>query len=157
VYRGVLQRRGRQFPLFLYLGAIALLAALFTRSLLAQAQADGMPVAAPVPGYPRGAGRQSSGGGAGELAATLLATPWPLPRMDFSGGIPPEARTLVVTPTLLASAANVEDLVEALEVRFWPSGRQPALWPVDRFSGCGEETLPEDAALVRLARNGSRR
>ena len=38
--------------------------------------------------------------------------------MDFSEGIPPESRTLVVVPTMLASAQNVEDLLEALEVRF---------------------------------------
>ena len=38
--------------------------------------------------------------------------------MDFSGGIPPESRTLVVVPTMLTSAQNIEDLVEALEVRF---------------------------------------
>ena len=50
--------------------------------------------------------------------ATLLASPHPLPRMDFSQGIPPESRTLVVVPTMLTSAQNIEDLVEALEVRF---------------------------------------
>ena len=38
--------------------------------------------------------------------------------MDFSAGIAAEARTLVVVPTMLTSARNVEDLVEALEVRF---------------------------------------
>ena len=50
--------------------------------------------------------------------ATLLVTPHPLPRMDFSEGIPPESRTLVVVPTMLTSAQNIEDLIEALEVRF---------------------------------------
>ena len=49
---------------------------------------------------------------------TLLVTPHMLPRMDFSEGIPPECRTLVVVPTMLTSAGNVEELVEALEVRF---------------------------------------
>ena len=50
--------------------------------------------------------------------ATLLVDAAVLPRMDFSAGIPPESRTLVVVPTMLSSAGNVEDLVEALEVRF---------------------------------------
>ena len=49
---------------------------------------------------------------------TLLVTPRPLPRMDFSPGIPPSARTLVVVPTMLTSAQGIDDLVEALEVRF---------------------------------------
>ena len=50
--------------------------------------------------------------------ATLLVTPRPLPRMDFSEGIPPQSRTLVVVPTMLTSAESIENLVEALEVRF---------------------------------------
>ena len=50
--------------------------------------------------------------------ATLLARPHLLPRMDFSDGIPPESRTLVVIPTMITSARSIEDLVEALEVRF---------------------------------------
>ena len=50
--------------------------------------------------------------------ATLLSTPHPLPRMDYSEGVPANARTLVVTPTLLFSTRNVDELCEALEVRF---------------------------------------
>ncbi len=50
--------------------------------------------------------------------ATLLAPPHALPRMDFSAGIPPESRALVVIPIMLTSPGNVESLVEALEVRF---------------------------------------
>ena len=50
--------------------------------------------------------------------ATLLSTPHPLPRMDYPSGIPAAARTLVVTPTLLFSTRNVDELCEALEVRF---------------------------------------
>jgi cyclic beta-1,2-glucan synthetase len=50
--------------------------------------------------------------------ATLLASPHPLPRMDFSAGIPPQYRTLVVVPTMLTSTRNIESLIEALEVRF---------------------------------------
>ena len=47
-----------------------------------------------------------------------LATPSALPKMDLSEGIPAASRTLVVVPTLITSAQNVERLVEALEVRF---------------------------------------
>ena len=50
--------------------------------------------------------------------ATALAAPEPLPRMDFSDGIPPPSRTLVVVPAMLTGAAHIERLVEALEVRF---------------------------------------
>src|SRR5205085_12302183 len=49
---------------------------------------------------------------------TLLSSPKLLPRMDFSFGIPRSSRTLVVVPTMLGSERGVDDLVEALEVRF---------------------------------------
>lgn len=50
--------------------------------------------------------------------ATLLTVPKALPRMDFSFGIPRASRTLVVVPTMLDSEWGIEELVEALEVRF---------------------------------------
>ncbi|MDH4288593.1 MAG: cyclic beta 1-2 glucan synthetase, partial [Aquincola sp.] len=51
-------------------------------------------------------------------AAGLLVAPQMLPRMDYSFGIAPASRTLVVVPTLLGSQQGVEDLAEQLEVRF---------------------------------------
>ena len=50
--------------------------------------------------------------------ATMLAIPQPLPRMDFSAGIPAEASALVVVPTMLYSTGNIDTLCEALEVRY---------------------------------------
>ncbi len=50
--------------------------------------------------------------------STLLITPQLLPRMDYSQGLPPENPTLVVVPSLLSSKRNVEQLLDALEVRF---------------------------------------
>jgi cellobiose phosphorylase len=84
--------------------------------------------------------------------ATLLAMPLPLPRMDFSRGVPAEVRTLVVVPTMLTSASNVEDLVEALEVRFL-ANRDDNLYfgLLTDFLDAAEETLPEDKPLLQLA------
>ena len=86
------------------------------------------------------------------LLATLLVTPHSLPRMDFSAGIAAEARTLVVVPTMLTSARNVEDLVDALEVRFL-ANRDPHLHfgLLTDFPDAPEESLPEDEPLLRLA------
>ena len=50
--------------------------------------------------------------------SSLLVTPHSLPRMDFAKGIPPEFRTLVVVPTILANESEVSRLIEALEVKF---------------------------------------
>ena len=84
--------------------------------------------------------------------ATLLATPHLLPRMDFSGGIPPESRTLAVVPTMLTSAQNIEDLIEALEVRFLANRDENLHFGLlTDFRDAHEETLPEDEPLLRLA------
>ena len=83
---------------------------------------------------------------------TLLATPHLLPRMDFSGGIPPESRALAVIPTMLTSAQNIEDLVEALEVRFLANRDEHLHFGLlTDFRDAPEETLPEDEPLLRLA------
>ena len=43
--------------------------------------------------------------------ATIIVKPRGLPRMDFSKGIPPDCRTLVVVPTLLSRPSGVETLL----------------------------------------------
>ncbi|WP_079217757.1 GH36-type glycosyl hydrolase domain-containing protein [Herbaspirillum robiniae] len=50
--------------------------------------------------------------------ASLLVTPVLLPRMDLATGIPPELATLAVVPCLMQTPSGVEELVDALEVRF---------------------------------------
>ncbi|NEW82973.1 MAG: cyclic beta 1-2 glucan synthetase, partial [Mariniphaga sp.] len=50
--------------------------------------------------------------------STIWVKPKLLPRMDFSKGIPAECRTLVVVPTMLSGMAYIEQLVEALEIRY---------------------------------------
>jgi cyclic beta-1,2-glucan synthetase len=52
------------------------------------------------------------------LMATRLVPPAPLPRMDFSDGIPSDARSMVAVPSLLYSSDNVAALCEAIEVRY---------------------------------------
>jgi hypothetical protein len=85
--------------------------------------------------------------------ATLLAVPHPLARMDFSKGIPSEFRTLVVVPTMIMSTENVEDLIEALEVRFLANRDDHLHFGLlTDFCDAMEETLPEDEPLLRLAR-----
>src|SRR3990172_9397196 len=87
------------------------------------------------------------------VAGSLLAKAHPLPRMDFSKGIPPELRTLVVIPTMLTSTQNIEDMIEALEVRFL-ANRDDSLHfaLLTDFRDAREEMLPEDGPLLLLAR-----
>lgn len=50
--------------------------------------------------------------------ALSLLTPQPLPKLDFSDGIPESCATLVTVPTLLLNEDQVRKVVDDLEVRF---------------------------------------
>ncbi len=149
------QGTGCRFPLPLYLGTIALLTLIFAGSLLAKAHAGGlhgwilMLIAILVVLCTSHLAIALV-----NWAATLLATPRPLPRLDFSRGIPPDCRTLVVVPTMLISAQNTEDLIEALEVRFLANRDEHLQFGLlTDFQDAREETLTEDETLLLLARN----
>ncbi|MDO8483323.1 MAG: protein ndvB, partial [Candidatus Limnocylindrales bacterium] len=117
----------------------------------------------------------SSGGGAagpGLLALAILALipasdlavalvnrivmhvldPMLLPRLELAGGVPSDLRTLVVMPTLLTSAADVEELVRRLEIHYLgnPDGdvRFALLsdWP-----DAPSESVPGDDELLATA------
>jgi len=149
-----LQRIGRRFPLLIYIGAIMLMAMIFTGSLLAKAHTDG------IHGWSLALVGTLSLLCASHLAValvnwmtTLLAAPHPLPKMDFSKGIPPESGALVVVPTMLVSTQNIEDLIEALEVRFLANQDDNLHFSLlTDFQDADEETTPEDEPLLRLAR-----
>ncbi|WP_147675760.1 glycoside hydrolase family 94 protein [Xanthomonas massiliensis] len=85
--------------------------------------------------------------------ATLLVAPRPLPRMDFSKGIPADARTLVAVPSMLASTQGVDELAEGLEVRFLANrDRHLHFALLTDFLDADAETLPADAPLLAHAR-----
>jgi cyclic beta-1,2-glucan synthetase len=79
--------------------------------------------------------------------------PAPLPRLDFSDGIPAAHRSLVVVPTLLTSTAGADALAEALEVRHLANrDRQLLFGLLTDFADAAQEHLPGDAALLAHAR-----
>ena len=85
--------------------------------------------------------------------STLLAMPQPLPKMDFSKGIPSESRTLVVIPAMLMNAQNIKELIESLEVRFLANRADKLHFSLlTDFQDSDKETQPEDEALLHLAR-----
>ena len=85
-------------------------------------------------------------------AATVLVAPQRRPRMDFSKGIAPDARTLVVVPCMLGSLAEVDSLVEALEVRFLANrDGQLHFALLSDFLDADQASLPADAALLEHA------
>src|SRR5262249_8347069 len=107
----LLRRIGRHFPLFFYLGPIIFITVALSAELISRAD-----------------GNRLSDWALGLIAivllictsqlavalvnwlATLLVTSRPLPKMDFSAGIPVESKTLVVVPSMIASPENVDHL-----------------------------------------------
>ena len=81
--------------------------------------------------------------------ATLRVGPRPLPKMDFSTGIPNEACTLVAIPTIITEINQVSKLVEDLEVRFL-ANRDPNLLfaLLTDLKDATSENLPNDEILV---------
>ena len=151
---GALQRMGRRFPLFLYLGTITLITLTFTGSLLAKTHGSGLhDWLLALTGILSLLCASHMAVALVNWLATLLAKPHVLPRMDFCEGIPPESRTLAVIPTMLTSAQNIEDLVEALEVRFLANRDENLHFGLlTDFRDAHAETMPEDELLLELAR-----
>jgi cyclic beta-1,2-glucan synthetase len=142
------------FPLIFYLGTIGLITAIFTGGLLGEAYSQGL----------RGSSMWLLGMLSflcvSQLAVALtnwltmrLVTPKPLPRMDFSKGIPSESTTLVVVPTMITGTENIEHLMNALEVRFLANRDENLFFGLlTDFRDAGLEKLPEDEPLLKLAR-----
>jgi cellobiose phosphorylase len=152
----VLRRFARRVPLLLYLGAIAAIAGILTTALTMMARGDGAPEAVLwILAIVLLLATSQLGLGMVNWIATLLVTPRPLPRMDFSRGLPSQSRTLVVVPTMLTGAESIESLVEALEVRFLANRDDNLHFGLlTDFPDAPTETLPADEALLQLARNG---
>jgi hypothetical protein len=140
-----------QAPLLVYLGAIALITILTSAVLLpAAGDANGWRFAIYVAAVVLATSQLSVA--LVNWLATLLVAPRALPRMDFSTAIPPTSRTLVVVPTFLTTIEGIDDLVEALEVRFL-ANRDSSLrfGLLTDFPDADAEVLPTDDTLLRHA------
>ncbi len=85
--------------------------------------------------------------------ATMTVEPRAIMRLDFSGGIPDDCRTLVAVPTMLTDADAVRDMADKLEVRYLANRKDNLGFAlVTDFPDADAETLPEDAAFLELAR-----
>ncbi|MDP1580876.1 MAG: glucoamylase family protein, partial [Candidatus Didemnitutus sp.] len=155
-WRTVIARSIRRFPLSFYAGGIGALTLLATGGYVWQALLLG-----------------ATGGkliaftlvfllGASQLAvalinwlATLLIKPVLLPRLDYSTGLAPELRTMVVVPTMLTTTDAVDRLIETLEIHHL-SNRDAHLHfaLLTDFRDVPAKTQPEDESLLQRARAG---
>lgn len=143
-----------QTRLFLYLSAILTLTALTTWAALSLD--GGFALADWRSWFLASAGLLGFSALAVSLAnqtITLFLPPRSLPRLDFSQAIPDAQRTMVIVPTLLNATQDVDDLLEALEIRYL-GNRDPNLYfaLLTDFRDAQEQTLPGDAAVLAYAR-----
>lgn len=143
---------GRKFPLFSYLAPVFLITLAITAWLSYLAYADGLRIRMVI--FVAFISMISASQLALALVnwlATLLVPSKPLPKLDYSKGIPKGERTLVVVPTMLSSVSNVEDLAESLEVRFLANRDDNLCFALlTDFLDASEELMPQDASLVQL-------
>lgn len=87
--------------------------------------------------------------------ASVWVQPKPLPKLDFSTGIPDTQRTLVAIPTLLLSYRGLTTLLEELEVRFL-ANRDPNLLfaLLTDLRDAKEELTTADELLIEAAKEG---
>ncbi|MES1986511.1 MAG: cyclic beta 1-2 glucan synthetase, partial [Pseudomonadota bacterium] len=84
---------------------------------------------------------------------TLIFPPRSLPRLDFSSGIPTEHRTMVVIPTLIHQFQEIDELLEALEIRYLGNRDSNLFFALlTDFHDSTSQTMPEDEALLRYAK-----
>ncbi|HKZ33472.1 MAG TPA: glucoamylase family protein [Vicinamibacteria bacterium] len=99
---------------------------------------------------------------ASEVAAAVVqslcvrfAPPRRLPRLDFLGGVPESARTMVVVPTLLASVERVSELLEHLEVLALGNLDPRVHFAIlSDFTDAPAREMPHDAEVLAAARSG---
>ncbi|MEO6918524.1 MAG: glucoamylase family protein [Collimonas sp.] len=146
-----LRSAGRDSPLAVYLISILMLSLLVAGLVVFKAYADG------VNHWLLLALGLLSLFAASQLAlamvnwfTTLITIPRPLPRMDFSEGIPRESRTLVVVPTMLFTTQNIDGLTEALEVRYLANRDDNLRFCLlTDFPDAATENLPDDDGLLQ--------
>ena len=95
---------------------------------------------------------ESAGGHAGELARHVAGHAACAAADGLFRGHSPGVRTLVVVPTLLAARPGIEELVEALEVRFLANRDEHLHFGLlTDFQDAPRKRFPEDESSLRLA------
>ena len=89
---------------------------------------------------------------------THLFAPRTLPKMDFSSGVPAEARAFVVVPTFLSSETAVDELLEKLEVQYLANRDEHFYFALlGDFADAPSEEMPGDAVILGRALDGIER
>jgi cellobiose phosphorylase len=151
----MLRRLCRRCSLHFYAGSLTLLTLIFSAALLLVANREGVHGWSQIPlsvlfilcsSYLTVA--------LVNWLVTLLVIPNLLPRMDFSKGIPQGCRTLIVVPSILTSPGDIENLAEALEIRYLGNRDDNLSFALlTDFKDALEATTPEDDLLLQRIQN----
>ncbi len=86
------------------------------------------------------------------LLVARLVPPRILSKIDLNTGIPAEAQTFVVIPTLFSSVASVTKMVDFLETRYLSNPDENLYFAVlSDFKDSENKTEPEDEAILNFA------
>ncbi len=89
------------------------------------------------------------------LLITNLLPPRLLPRFEFKQGVPAQYPTVVVVPSLLSSASEIESLLRRLESHYLANSDSALMFALlTDFVDAGSEHTDEDLALVKRATEG---
>ena len=155
-WRTIIERSIHRFPLMFYAGGIGVLTSLATFGFMQQART------LEVPGWKLIFFTLVFLLCASHLAVALmnwlsplLVKPRLLPRLDYSSGIPPDCRTMLVVPTMFTSLEGVDRFIETLEIHHLANRDQHLHFGLlTDFRDAPEETLPGDQVLLERARSG---
>ena len=155
-WQTVFERSIRRFPFTFYAGGILLLTLFATFAFLWQAQA------LEVHGWRLIFCTLTFLLGVSQLAVALLnwlsmllVAPRLLPRLDYSSGIAPDGRTMVVVPTILASLEGLDSLLETIEIHHLANRDEHLHFALlTDLRDAPAETLLDDKLLIGRARAG---
>ena len=151
-----LRRLVRAHPAFAYLGGIGLITLLFLIAILSYTVAAGgswvQLIIAGLLGFFLALEASIS---LVNWNVTHEIRPQSLPRMDFSKGIPGGFRTMVVIPTLLVNARELESLLQELELHFLRNPDQQLTFALlTDFEDAPTQHMPDDDQLLSAAKTG---
>jgi cyclic beta-1,2-glucan synthetase len=151
-FSSILEKTVFRFPLLFYLGSIILVTSALCWIMLVKASHDGIGSwHLWVLGFLLSLCTSYLSIAFVNWLVTLLVKPKPLPRLDYSKGIPPESRTLVVVPTMILNTQNIEDLAEALEVRYLANqDKNLHFGLLTDLKDASQQKLEEDNQLIQL-------
>jgi cyclic beta-1,2-glucan synthetase len=90
-----------------------------------------------------------------QLAFRLAFPPEPLPRLDFSGGIPSEWRTAMIFPSIVTSREDVDEVLETIDRNYRSAAGDGLVFCLlTDFADSPTEIAPGDEALAECIRAG---